>query len=389
MRRLAIRAIGAVVAFILLAGSVAQDVGAAEPAPPPAVAAPIALLVDADSGQVLFSREPDRRFMPASITKVMTTYVAFELMRKGELKPDRLMRMSDEAFKAWSRKGSTMFLPRGAVVSVDDLLFGINTVSANDGAIVLAEGAAGSVPAWVARMNIEAQRLGMADSHFGTPNGWPDEGRTFVTARDLVTLGSALVNRHPEAYRRYIGNRSFAYNGIAQPNHDPITGVVQGADGIKTGFTRQAGYGFLGSASRGGKRLLMVVAGCPTGSDRKRAAREFMEWGFHAFEARPIFPRNHRMGFAPVHDGASRRVALLAARPVAPLVPRGSKAKMTYRVRYDQPVRAPVERGEEVARLEVLVDGKAAGSIPLAAGADIARAGWWDRLRNALLGLFE
>ena len=239
--------------------------------------APIAYLLDTSSGQVLYERDIDRRFMPASITKVMTTFLAFEWMEEGRLFPQQVYGVRPDTFRKWNRKGSTMFLPADARVTVDDLLHGITTVSANDGAVVLAEGAAGSVEDWVAAMNSRAHAIGMSNSHFGTPNGWMDGGKTFVTARDLGTLAQAMVTRHPSKYRHFVGATGLKYNGIEQRNHDPISGVVEGADGIKTGFTNQAGYGFLGSAKRNGQRLVMVVAASPTGRGRNKAAREFIE----------------------------------------------------------------------------------------------------------------
>ena len=220
--------------------------------PPNANDAPIAFLLDLTSGQVLFAREEDRRFMPASITKVMTTFLAFEWMEEGKILPQQVVTVRPELWREWRGVGSTMFLASGARVTMDDLVHGVTTVSANDGAAVLAEGAAGSVDAWVAAMNAKASEIGMRDSHFGTPNGWMDDGRTFVTARDLSTLAAALIRKHPTKYRHFVGQTEFTYNEITQPNHDPISGKVPGADGIKTGFTNQAGYGFLGSAQRNG-----------------------------------------------------------------------------------------------------------------------------------------
>ncbi|MFT6609212.1 MAG: D-alanyl-D-alanine carboxypeptidase (penicillin-binding protein 5/6), partial [Qipengyuania sp.] len=241
---------------VLATALVASPLGA-QSAPsariPPAENAPIAYLLDASSGQILYARDIDRRFMPASITKVMTTFLAFEWMEEGRLFPQQVYGVRPDTFRKWHRKGSTMFLPADARVTVDDLLHGVTTVSANDGAVVLAEGAAGSVEDWVAAMNAKARDIGMADSHFGNPNGWMDDGKTFVTARDLGTLAQTMVTRHPTKYRHFVGAKGLKYNGIEQRNHDPIIGVVPGADGIKTGYTNQAGFGFLGSAQRDGR----------------------------------------------------------------------------------------------------------------------------------------
>ncbi len=374
----------------LALGTATGPAGAREvlPAIPTPQEAPIALLVDASSGQVLYTREAARRFVPASITKVMTTYVAFEMMRAGRLSPSKQFAMDAAAFRDWHRKGSTMFLGLSEPVSVDTLLHGITTVSANDGAIVLAKGAAGSVEGWVALMNIKARQLGMRDSHFGLPNGWMDEGRTYVSARDLALLGRTLVTRHSQLYHRYYGQRSYSFNGITQQNHDPITGVVPGADGIKTGFTEQAGSGFLGTAQRGGERLVMVVAGVDDGKTRRKAAQEFMEWGFTAFDRHVLLPEHARLGVADVQGGASRQVGLVAADAVSALLPHGTTAKFAAILHYAGPIRAPIRRGEQIAQLEVRIDGKRSHWLPVLAAEAVPRANIFQRLVNGLLGLF-
>lgn len=356
------------------------------PAIPAEADAPIALLVDVSSGQTLFAREEDRRFMPASITKVMTTYVAFERMARGQLFPQQITAMRPETFRQWGRVGSTMYLAANAPVSIDVLLHGVTTVSANDGAAVLGEAALGSVPAWVAEMNRTARAIGMRESHFGTPNGWMDEGRTWVTARDLVTLAAAMINRHPGYYRHFVGAKSLAYNGIAQRNHDPIIGVVRGADGIKTGFTNQAGYGFLGSAQRGGRRLVMVVAGSPTGRQRNDAARAFMEWGFSAFDSRILFPVNTPIARAKVQGGGLRHVDLVTRRPVRLALPQGARPQVALTVRYDGPVRAPIAQGQTVAQLLIHLDGRQVSSLPLVARTSVGTAGPLQRMFNGIAG---
>jgi D-alanyl-D-alanine carboxypeptidase (penicillin-binding protein 5/6) len=240
-----------------------------DPAPPAAVAAaPVALLVDLGSGRTLYEHNADQPFLPASVTKTMTAYVAFDMLAKGELREDQTFKVSREAWREWHNKGSRMFLSDGSQVPVRDLLLGIMNVSANDGAVVLAEGAGGSVAGFVGRMNATAKELGMTHSHFGTPNGWMDKGVTHVSARDLVRLAEAMIHRHPDYYRRYIGQKGMTWNGITQPNHDPTLGIVEGADGIKTGFTGEAHYNFLGSAVRGKRRLVMVLAGVETPKER-------------------------------------------------------------------------------------------------------------------------
>ena len=357
---------------------------ATEPSIPNEDDAPIAYMIDAASGQVLYQRDVDRRFMPASITKVMTTFLAFEWMEEGRLFPQQVYGVRPETFRQWHRKGSTMFLPADARVTVDDLLHGITTVSANDGAVVLAEGAAGTVEDWVAAMNAKAREIGMTNSHYGTPNGWMDEGRTFVTARDLGTLARAMVSRHPSKYRHFVGAKGLKYNGIEQRNHDPISGVVKGADGIKTGFTNQAGYGFLGSAKRNGRRLIMVVAASPTGRARNRAARSFIEWGFKSFDSRTLFADGARVASARVQQGGAAQVGLAARGPIRISVPKGRSPTVSLTLRYEGPLQAPIAKGEEVAELMVTIDGMPEHRVPLVAREEVLEATPVQRVFNAL-----
>jgi serine-type D-Ala-D-Ala carboxypeptidase (penicillin-binding protein 5/6) len=372
--------------IILAAAALPQFTAAAAtpivPGVPSAADAPIALLIDVSSGQTLFAREADRRFMPASLTKVMTTFLAFERIQKGQLFPQQITTMRPETFRQWHSVGSTMYLAENRPVTIEQLLHGVTTVSANDGAVVLAEAALGSLPAWTAAMNRTAHGLGMRDSHFGTANGWMDEGRTWTTARDLATLGSAMVTRHPALYSQYVGARWMSYNGIVQRNHDPITGVVPGADGIKTGFTNQAGYGFLGSAQRGGRRLMMVVAGSPTGRRRNEGAKAFMEWGFQAFDSRILFPVNAELARVRVQSGGLRRVGAVAPRPIRVAIPKGRTPQLALKVRYEGPIKAPIERGATIAQLAIFLDDKQVGSLPLVADRSVARATPLQRLFN-------
>lgn len=354
------------------------------PAVPDANAAPIALLVDMSSGQTLFAREEDRRFMPASITKVMTTFLAFERMAQGKLFPQQVTAMRPETFRLWHSVGSTMYLAENAPVTIDELIHGVTTVSANDGAVVLGEAAAGSTAAWIAEMNRAARALGMRDSHFGTANGWMDEGHTWTTAKDLVTLGTAMIKRHPGYYQHFVGAQTLSYQGITQRNHDPLIGVVPGADGIKTGFTNQAGYGFLGSAQRGGRRLMMVVATSPTGRQRNDAARALMEWGFAAFDSRILFPVNVPIARARVQNGGLRHIDLVAPRPIRLAIPRGTKPAVSIKVIYEGPLQAPIAKHAEVAELRVYFDGKQVSSLPLSAASSVSTATPLQRVFNGI-----
>lgn len=353
----------------------------------PRIDAPIALLLDVGSGRVLHARDIHRRFVPASITKIMTSYVAFDLVSKGKLRLDQRMAIRPETFRKWRNVGSTMFLPAEAQPTVAELIEGIVTVSANDACVVLAEGAVGSVPAFTRLMNDAAAQLGMRDSHFNTPNGWMDEGQTYVTAADLATLSGALMTRFPDLYRRFYGHAEMTWGGITQPNHNPLYGAVEGADGVKTGFTNEAGYGFVGSAERNGRRLVMVLGGYDRPIDRTRQSRDFIEWGFAAWQAQPLFARGAAVASAAVQGGEARTVPLVAPRALSVTVPRGGRASYTLSVRYKGPLRAPVAKGETVASLLVRVPGEPVHVLPLVAGESVPRGGPIDRLRDGVMAL--
>lgn len=382
---------------IALAGLAVLLLGAA-PAPPvapPAIvtAAPVAseipvvLLVDLSSGQTLFARDADRRFVPASVTKVMTAYTAFRLIEDGKLSPSTPVVVSQEVAELWSGEGSSMFLKAGDRVTVGELLLGVTTVSANDASVVLALTAAGTQDEWLDLMNVNAAELGMRDTHFGTTNGWPDEGRTYTSARDLAVLAEALTTRFPGLYRRYFGHRGMTYRNITQANHDPITGVVDGADGMKTGFTRESGYNFLGSAERGGRRLVMVIAGAPSASIRNSTAQGLMRWGFDAFETRVILPTNIPVGEARVQNGAKGSVALETVGEVLASVPPGNAGAASLTIRYRGPIEAPIAKGDKVAFLRVSIPGQTPHDVPLVAAEAVPEANAFQRFINGLAGL--
>jgi len=366
--------------------------GACIPAPTDAAALPssvaksdipVLLLIDASNAQVLYSRSARRRFVPASVTKVMTLFTAFELIEAGKLDPKEQVEVSQDAFEQWRGKGSRMFLDAGDRVPLADLLTGIATVSANDASYVVAEHAAGSLAGWTGLMNDNARKLGMTDTHFATPNGWPDEGQTFTTASDLARLAKALIERHPARFRRFIGKRQMRYRDITQSNRDPMIGRVEGADGIKTGYTNEAGFNYLGTAKRGDQRLIVVVAGADRGSDRARAARDLIEWGFGSFDRSILFRKGARVGSARVQDGGSRLVELVAERDVAINFPTGLQASLEATIIYDGPLRAPLVAGQKVATLEINAPGIAPARIALKAGHSVDKAGFFDRIANA------
>jgi D-alanyl-D-alanine carboxypeptidase (penicillin-binding protein 5/6) len=362
----------------------------ASPAPPSETDdIPFLLLTSMNSGQTLFARQADARMLPASTAKIMTAFVAFEAMASGKLRPETKVTVSEAAARQWSGQGTTLHLRAGERVSVDALMRGITVVSGNDAAAVLAEGAGGSVPRWLGLMNGAARTLGMTGSRFASPNGLPDGGQTYVTPRDLAKLSGALILRHPDLYQRYFGQPSFVWRGETYLNRDPVTGVVAGADGIKTGHTTEAGYNFAGSAQRQGHRLIMVMGGAQSEAIRAAASRALLEWGFTAFQSRPLFSNGATISAARVQGGDARSVPLVAPHAVIASVPRGADAPIALRVVYNGPLVAPIRKGAEVARLEIRVGDMAPGSVPLYAGRQVREAGLIDRVLNGLAGLFS
>ena len=350
--------------------------------------APIAYMTDLSSGATLFEKDADKRIPPASMAKMMTVYVAFDLIKKGEIALEDEFVVSSGAFKKWNNQGSTMFLREGQKVTVDDLLHGIVTLSGNDACVVLAEGIGGSEETFVEMMNEAAQSLGMRDSRFGNSNGWPDEGRTYVTARDLTKLGASTIREFPELYTEFYGQEEFTWNGIKQDNRNPVLGRVRGADGLKTGHTEEAGYGFAGTAEREGRRIVMVVAGLESYNRRIEESVRFLTWGFRAWKAEELYKTGKVVGNADVQLGTARSVSLVAPRDLAVTLPRRAASNYTMKIVYDGPVKAPIKAGDTVAQLVITTADNDKQSLPLVAGEDVAEAGIFSRIWNGLASIF-
>jgi serine-type D-Ala-D-Ala carboxypeptidase (penicillin-binding protein 5/6) len=365
-------------------------------APPFQTAAPVAFMKDLSSGAILFARDADRRMPPASMAKMMTVYVAFDLIKKGELKLDQRLTVRPETWQRWHgpAAGSTMFLSVGEQVSVDDLLSGIVTLSGNDACVVLAEGISGTEPAFVALMNQRAKAIGLANSNFGNSNGWPDGGATYVTARDLATLAERTIRDFPDLYKRFYSKPNFTWGktmgagaAITQANRDPLLGRVEGADGLKTGHTDEAGYGFTGSAEQGGRRLVMVVAGLGSFNQRISESVAFMDWGFRAWRSKAIVRKGTTVQTAEVQGGDADEVSLVAPRDIAVTVPAGLGQEMRTAVSYRGPLQAPVKAGSRVADLVVSVPGMPVQRLPLVAAVDVEEAGFFRRIWQGLAHL--
>ncbi|MBH5322603.1 D-alanyl-D-alanine carboxypeptidase family protein [Aurantiacibacter sediminis] len=372
-------------AVVVGLGAFVLPASPAMPAPAPVPEdIPVGLLVDLSTGQTLFSREADRRFVPASVTKVMTAYTAFKLIDEDELRLDMQYLYPASLEEEWYAEGSNMFLRAGERPTVAQLLLGITTVSGNDASVALANAATGSLESWIDLMNANAEALGMRDTHFGSTNGFPDGGQTYTTASDLALLGAAITRDYPGLYRRFFGHRGMRWRDIAQSNHDPVTGRVDGADGMKTGYTNEAGFTFLGSAERDDRRLLMVLAGAPSGRERDVASRALLEWGFDNFEHTTLIDAGAIVGSAEVQDGSAARVNLRLERDLAVALPKDIdvdswKLETVYR----GPLVAPIAAGDTVARLRLTIDGENVLEAPLIAAADVQEANMFERIANA------
>ncbi len=366
-------------------------------APPFDTPAPVAYLVDLSSGATLYAKDAERRMPPASMAKMMTVYVAFDMLKKGELKLDQQLTVRPETWARWHgpAAGSTMFLSPNESVSVENLLKGIVTLSGNDACVVLAEGIAGTEEAFAARMNAAAKQIGLAGSSFGNSNGWPDAGRTYVTARDLATLAKATIEDHPILYKKFYSLPSFTWGktlgagtDITQANRDPLLGRVAGADGLKTGHTDEAGYGFTGSAVQNGRRLVMVVAGLTSFNQRIAESVRFIEWGFRAWQSKPLFKQGQLVETADVQLGDAGTIGLVAPRNLAVTMPGGAMTGMTVKVVYDGPIRAPISKGQHIANLIVETPSTPPQSMPLVAAASVGEAGFFRRAWAGLFSLF-
>ncbi|PAV68628.1 hypothetical protein WR25_04188 [Diploscapter pachys] len=327
--------------------------------------APIAFMQDLSSGAVLYQRDADRRMPPASMAKMMTVYVAFDMIKKGELKLDQMITVRPETWAKWHgpQAGSTMFLSPNENVSVENLLKGI--------------------------------RLGLTNSHFGTANGWPDNGVTYVTARDLAHLATATIQDFPDLYKRFYSLPNFTWGktlgagaDITQANRDPLLGRVAGADGLKTGHTEEAGYGFTGSAEQNGRRLVMVVAGLTSSKDRAEESVRFMEWGFRAWQAKPVVAAGKQVSTAEVQMGSSSNVGLVAPRQLTVTLPAGAVPQMSAKVVYEGPIKAPITKGQHIADLVVTSPDLPEQRLPLVADKDVGQAGFFGRAWAGLTSFF-
>jgi D-alanyl-D-alanine carboxypeptidase (penicillin-binding protein 5/6) len=378
---------------LLLATAASVLLAGAAPAAAPQFDTPakVAYLYDVNSGAVLYAKNPDLRMPPASMAKMMTTEVAFELIDQGKLPLNKMCTVRPETWQKWHgpQAGSTMFLSPNEQVSVENLLKGIVTLSGNDASVVLAECIAGTEQAFTEQMNALAKQIGLTNSHFGTANGWPDNGVTYVTARDLAKIAQATIERHPKLYKQFYSLPNFTWGktmggqAITQENRDPLLGRVAGADGLKTGHTEEAGYGFTGSAEQNGRRLIEVLAGMDSWNQRVEESTRLIQWGFNAWTDKPLFKSGAKVGTAQVQMGSDSEVPLVAARDLAVSVPAAlslTNKPITMKIRYQGPLTARIAMGQEVAQLVITTGDTPPQVVPLVAGEDVGRAGFFGRI---------
>jgi len=360
---------------LLLSGAALAD------APqPPAVDARAWLLLDATSGQTIASRNPQERIEPASLTKLMTAYLAFAALKGKSLALGQTIRVSE---LAWRAGGSRMFIEPRKPVTVEELLRGMIVQSGNDACIALAESVAGSEPAFVERMNSEAARLGMTDTNFTNSSGLPGPGH-YSTARDLALLASALIRDYPEYYKLY-SEREYRYNDITQRNRNRLLWLDPNVDGVKTGHTESAGYCLIASARRGERRLVSVVIGTASDSLRARESQKLLNFGFQSYEGLRLYQKGDAIGKLPVWKGSERELKAGVAADLYATVPRGTADQLQAELVSQQPLIAPLEAGQRVATLRVSHEGKPLGEYPVVALENVAVAGFfartWDSVR--------
>jgi D-alanyl-D-alanine carboxypeptidase (penicillin-binding protein 5/6) len=349
--------------------------------------APTAILIEASGGSVLFEKNADELRAPSSMMKLMTVEVVFHALEQDKIKLSDEFRISEYAWRHGGAPSgtSTMFAAINSKVSVDDLLHGAIIQSGNDACIALAEGMAGNERVFANDyMTRRARELGLTRSTFGNSNGLPDPANK-MTVRELAMLARHIILDYPEYYKLF-GEKEFTWNKIRQPNRNPLLNSMEGADGLKTGYTKEGGYGMVGSAVRNGVRLIVVVNGLEDSEDRASEAKKMLEWGYRNFETKTLFAADQPLGYVRVFGGASRSVKVTSPQPVKVMVSKQGNDKLIARLVYTGPIRAPVAAGQKVGVVRVWRGGNVAMETPVYA-ADAVGTG--STMRRAVDGVSE
>ena len=344
-----------------------------------------ALLLDAETGVALFQKNADARMSPASMSKLMTVLMAFEALESGAISADEEFFVSDDAWRRGGAGsgGSTMFLKARSRVSVLDLLRGVIIQSGNDACIALAEGMAGSEPAFAEIMTERAQELGMSRSRFINSTGLPDPDHK-TTARDLAILARELINNHADYYRLF-SERDFTWNNIRQTNRNPLLYANIGADGLKTGHTQESGYGLVASAEQNGRRLILVINGLNSKRERAREARKLMTFGFRNFQRDLLVEAGQQVAELPVWHGDEATVKVATKQRFDIVTPRSGRRKMVATVTYENPVLAPIKAGDKLGKLRVTLPGLVPQEVDLVAAEDIDKGNIIGRAIDSLI----
>jgi D-alanyl-D-alanine carboxypeptidase (penicillin-binding protein 5/6) len=334
-----------------------------------------AFIVDAETGAVLFSKNADTKMPTSSMSKTMTMYMVFEAIKNGRLTLEQQIPISE---KAWRMQGSRMFLDINTTVKVEDLSRGVIIQSGNDAAVALAEGMAGTEAAFADAMNRKAKELGMNSSNFMNASGWPDPNH-YSTARDLTTLGIAMIENFPDLYK-YYSELDFTYNGIKQGNRNPLLYKNIGADGIKTGHTEAAGYGLMASAVRDGRRVVMTLNGMANMNERAQESTRLMEWALASFKNVELFKDGETITESKVAMGMMPSVPLVAEGTKKITLPRMADSQIKREAIYTGPLEAPVTKGQKVGVVRVTVPSMDPIETPLVAANDVPRLGFFPSL---------
>jgi len=344
---------------------------------------PYAILIEAETGTVLFEKAADQLVPPASLAKLMTAEVVFDQVALGNVKLDEEFVVSENAWRKGGAPsgGSTMFAAIHSKIKVADLLSGVVIQSGNDAAIVLAEGIAGNESTFARLMNDRARELGLEKSNFENATGMHDPQQR-VTVRELAKLAQHIIRAYPEQYKLY-SERDFTWNKIRQQNRNPLLAMNLGADGLKTGFIKESGYGLVGSAVQNGLRLIVVVHGAKHEKERADEARKLLDWGFKGFETRLLFAEGQTVAYAKVYGGTSGSVPVTGKGAINLMVPRGVADRITAKMVYTGPVRAPIQIGQSIGTLQVWRNETLALEAPLQAADDVGTGGTARRAFDA------
>ena len=368
---------------VLLTSTAAS--GATKPVPAaPNIAAKQLILLDFNSGAVLAEKNADDRVPPASITKVMTSYVVYKELAKGSFGLADMVPVSE---KAWRMQGSRMFVEVGTTVSVEDLLRGLVIQSGNDASVALAEFVAGTEDAFADYMNHYAKHLGMENSHFTNSTGWPD-AEHYMSARDIAILALALIRDFPEHYKMY-SQKEYTYNNIPQYNRNKLLWSDDSVDGIKTGHTDEAGFCLVSSAQREGMRLVSVVLGSKGEKSRAQESQAMLSYGFRFFETHRLYAADEVLNEARIWKGAQEQISLGLGVDLYVTIPRGEYKKLKADMEVSDPISAPAEQYQEFGAVRVSLNDEVLVEQPLVALQAVAEGSLWQRLRDSVLQYFQ